>query len=143
MNIQNSNVIALDSWNTSLKVMDIPYYTQRCLVFINRIPNMSQRKKAGMWRQHGFEHKFTNCNNGYWTWTKEYDMYRNTFWRERGIKTKSPTTQRQPEANQHVYLMIFFLERRNISGPIITLQRTKKKRVWSMIHLAPKYMALF
>ena len=45
INIQKSKVIALDSWNTSLKVMELPYYTERCLVFIYRIPNMSQRKK--------------------------------------------------------------------------------------------------
>ena len=54
-------------------------------------------------------------------------MYRNTFWRERGIKTKSPTTERQPEANQHVYLMVFFFGKEKYFGSHYHITKDKEE----------------
>ena len=68
-------------------------------------------------------------------------MYRNTFWREQVYGTNPPTTERQPEANQHDHLMVF-MERLNISCPAIHITEDKEGRRLGLIHPAAKCMAL-
>lgn len=68
----------------------IPYY-EKIKVLGLRIEKTTphQRKRAGMCWPHGFEHRHKTCTNGHLTWTKEYDIYMNTCWREYGVCPKS------------------------------------------------------
>jgi len=52
------------------------------------------------------------------------------------------TTERQPEANQHDYLMVLW-KGELFWEPLSTLQRAKKEGGWGMIHPAAKCVALF
>ena len=69
-------------------------------------------------------------------------MYRNTFGESVVYGPNLSTTERQPEANQHDYLMVLW-KGELFRVPLSTLQRAKKEGGWGMIHPAAKCMALF
>jgi len=143
INVQKSKVIALGSWNKSITIMDISYYTEMKVLGLH-VQNEIRAAATKTWNV------LTNKVKA-----QAHDMYQRESDLEKRIRYVQEylltrvwyIAQILPPPKENLrqinMTISWFLWKGEIFRvPLSTLQRTKKDGGWGMVHTAAKCMAL-